>query len=152
MANRPPHGYYNREHEEYVRGYFERVSEGYDGTAEYLFDAIYEILGEFSHDHPHTRVFADEFFAAVNLYQDGEAWTLDEAFGVKDARKGKWKSRFRYQMKNAWEIYAEIQQLMQAGKSKTAARDEIADSLDKDKDLIDEAYDFVLQTLKRNKM
>lgn len=95
----------------------------------------------------HTQELHDWLSEAVDRYITAQCWTLDEAFGATDLRKGKHRANVRYRMKFGMDVFLEVRARTHAGDSLTEALGYVADARGRDKKAIRDIYNWVLAIL-----
>jgi len=101
-----------------------QIADDYDGNPAQLLVGIGTLLQLAEQQYSDTGIglLTSDFLSALQRYRSGENWTFDKALGLSEVRKGKDQANHRFLYSNAYEIYCDVQALIDNGGSTSATR------------------------------
>lgn len=94
----------------FIKEQVDKICEDYDGDPTFLIAIIQTFLAYFHQHYPAAYEPIIEFDKRIRQYESGEAWTLDEAFGLKDHRKHAKQPAYTFRYRFAGKIYQEVEE------------------------------------------
>ena len=116
------------------------IAESYDGKPQNILDRLWSLLGFMARQYSYLEPLDADFTAALKRYESGEVRTLDEAFGVQDARKNVKMEGHRFKYENGLQIYITVKKLLKEGRVTPTVFTEVAEQYARGDGVIKQIY------------